>query len=445
MHMSAVQAMELAAQAEDLDLGDIRALHRRAEWLMTAHSYQIPVRSDWETWLLLAGRGAGKTRVGAEDCWWEAYLEPLRIAVIAPTFKDARKTCFEGESGVIACMPKELVLNWNRSSLELTTRSVGGGITIWQGYSAEEPDSLRGPQHHLAWCDELAAWRYLEETWDMMWMGMRLGDNPRVIATTTPRPLKTIKELVRDETTMLSRASTFENSAHLPEKFLARLRRKYQDTRLGRQELMAEILDDNPFALWKRDWIEEQRIRPLPDGKRPPLPDLERIVVAVDPPVSTGEDADECGIVVAGRLSGGERALVLEDCSSQGDTPDEWAARVVEAFDRWNADAIVAEANQGGEMVRSTILHKRGTAPVSLVHATRGKVVRAEPISSLYQQKRISHVGTFSTLEDQMCEFTSDFDKKAMGYSPDRVDALVWALTSLMPSIVAAMPRIRRL
>jgi phage terminase large subunit-like protein len=410
-------------------------------------------REDWFFWLLMAGRGAGKTRTGAEDAWWYGFLYPgCRYAVVAPTNADCRKTCFEGESGLIARVPPTLVANWNRGEMVLTLTNG----SMFQGYSADEPDRLRGPQHHRAWCDELAAWRYLDDTLDNLLMGLRLGPAPRIVATTTPRPLKRLKEIVADETTRVQPVSTYANLDNLPRLFREKILKRYEGTRLGRQELHAEILTDNPGALWQRTLIDELRIKEmvrkgvitLNDGR---TVNLVRIVVGVDPASGgLGEDdkdptkdnvGDECGIVVAA-LGDDGRAYVLADCTVAGATPGEWGAAVVRAYDEWKADRVIYEANQGGEMVRHTVvtsakaLRDEGErssdfVPTEAVWASRGKVTRAEPVSALYEQKRVSHVGTHATLEDQMCEFTANFDRKRMGYSPDRVDALVWAITHL--------------
>ena len=402
-------------------------------------------REDWFFWLMMAGRGSGKTRAGAEDAWWFGFMNPgSRIAIVAPTSNDCRKTCFEGESGLLARVPPQLVANWNRGEMLLTLTNG----TIFQGYSAEEPDRLRGPQHHRAWCDELAAWRYLDDTLDNLLMGLRLGKNPRIVATTTPRPIKRLKEIVKDSTTVVDTVSTYENLKNLPRIFVEKILQRYAGTRLGRQELNAEILEDNPGALWQRNNLDANRVVAkvgrgtliLANGS---IVVLQRIVVAVDPSTTNNEGSDETGIVVCGICTNG-RGYVLADLSMQG-TPGEWGEAAIQAYDDWFADRIVYESNQGGDMVRHTLVTsasamraagKRSTdfAPISDVWASKGKVTRAEPVSALYEQNRISHLGTLAKLEDQMCEFTSDFDRKKMGYSPDRVDALVWAFTELMLS-----------
>ena len=410
-------------------------------------------RDDWFVWLMMAGRGSGKTRAGAEDAWWFAYQNPgCRIAVVGPTSNDARKTCFEGESGLLSVIPKNLIASWNRGEMLLTLTNG----SIFQGYSAEEPDRLRGPQHHRAWCDELAAWKYLDDTLDNLLMGLRLGEQPRVVATTTPRPITRLKEMVADETTWVDTVSTYANAENLPKIFLSTILKRYEGTRLGRQELNAEILSDNPNALWQRAVIDETRIACvlpsrgqilLSDGR---IVDLVHVVVAVDPASGgLGEDdamkdtGDEWGVVVVGLGSDG-RGYVLADCSLS-ESMGEIGKAIIRAYDHWKADCVVYEANQGGEMVRHLVV----TAAASLradgerdmdfvatraVWASRGKETRAEPVSALYEQRRVSHVGCHAKLEDQMCEFTRGFDRKRMGYSPDRMDALVWGVTSVMLS-----------
>jgi phage terminase large subunit-like protein len=408
-----------------LPLDQLESLANRLTWLQTARPAQLPP-ADYFVWMLMAGRGSGKTRSGAEDVWWPASRTPQRVAVIGPTLADVRKTCFEGESGLLNVVPKRLISSYNRSLCEMWFTNE----SYFVGYSSEEPDRLRGPQHHRAWCDELAAWRYLEDTWDMMMFGLRLGTNPTVIVTTTPKPVGLIRKLLKESDTILSRESTFANAANLPEKVLAKLREKYDNTRLGRQELYAEVLEDNPYALWSQQVLDKSRHSP-----KSALPDYRRVVVAVDPPVTSGEDADECGIVGAGIAShedGTEHAYVHYDWSVQGKSPQGWASRAVSLYHHMRADCIVAEVNQGGDMVEAMIRQTDPKVPVVKVRATRGKVVRAEPVSALYEQKRVHHIGHLPELEDQMCDFTSDFDKDVMGYSPDRVDALVWAITSLM-------------
>ena len=337
--------------------------------------------------------------------------------MVAPTFNDVRGTCFEGVSGLLAVTPPEEVAEYNRTRQELRFKS---GALV-RGFSADTPDRLRGPQFHRAWADELAAWQY-SETWDQLMFGLRLGERPQSIITTTPRPTPIIKRLAKDARTHITRGSTFDNAVNLAPDALDRLREKYEGTRMGRQELYAEILDDMPGALWKREVFDQHRAKSAPD--------LVRVVVAIDPSGSAGEmdDGDSQGIVIAGKGVDG-RAYVLGDWSCKL-SPDGWGRRAVDAYKHFNADRIVAERNYGGAMVQHVIRTVDKSASYKEVTASRGKVARAEPVAALYEQGRVSHVGTFDELEDQCCMIGPD------GYigegSPDRADALVWALSELM-------------
>lgn len=389
----------------------LAAVERRP-WLGWRRPEQRTPKGDWRTWLILAGRGWGKTRTGAE--WVIDRVEDgaQRIALIAATAADARDVMVEGESGILAVAPADLEANYEPSKRRITFAS--GAIATT--FSADEPDRLRGPQHDFAWADELAAWRY-PEAWDQLQFGLRLGTDPRCIVTTTPRPTKEIRELVKSETTVVTRGSTFDNADNLAPAFLERILAKYEGTRLGRQELYAEILDDVPGALWTRAMLEAA-VTGFPD-----LPEYQRMVVAIDPAITSGEDSDETGIVVAGRDGG--TGYVLADLTCRL-SPDGWARRAVEAYHRHKADRIVAEANQGGDMVKTVLRTVDPTVPVKLVHATRGKRVRAEPVAALYEQGRVFHQAVFAELEDQLVTWTPDSPT-----SPDRLDALVWALTDL--------------
>lgn len=367
---------------------------------------------------MLAGRGFGKTRLGAEDAIWYAACNPgAQIAAVAPTHSDVRGTIFEGVSGLIACAPPELIADYNRSNQEL--RFTNGALI--RGFSAEKPDRLRGPQFHRAWADEQAAWQY-PEAWDQLMFGLRLGSAPQVIVTTTPRPTPLIRALAKDARTHITRGSTFDNAEHLAPDALVRLRERYEGTRLGRQELFAEILDDLPGALWQREWFDSYRISQAPE--------MQRIVVAVDPSGTAGasDDGDSIGIVVAGKGIDG-RAYVLADRTCKL-SPDGWARRVVAAYHEFGADRIVAERNFGGAMVESLIRTVDRRVSYKEVTASRGKAIRAEPVAALYEQGRVSHLGSLPDLEDQMALMGPD------GFvgegSPDRLDAAVWALTELM-------------
>lgn len=383
-------------------------------WRLMAREQQLTPDGDWYVWLVLAGRGWGKTRTGAEDHAYYAMTHPgARLAVVAPTYGDARDTCVEGESGLLRTIPRPLIRDWNRSLGELVLTN----DARFKLFSADEPERLRGPQHHRAWCDELAAWKY-PETFDQLMFGLRLGDDPRVVVTTTPKPTQTIRQLVKRDDVHVTRGSTFENAANLAPAALAQLKERYEGTRIGRQELYAELLDDVPGALWQRDQIDTLRVVTAPE--------MTRVVVAIDPAVTSGEDSDETGIVVCGRGVDGH-GYVLADRTCRL-SPDGWARRATTAYDQYQADRIIAEVNNGGDLVERVIRTVGGQYPYRAVRASRGKATRAEPIAALYEQGKIHHVGGFSELEDQMCAYTPD------GYagSPDRVDALVWAITELM-------------
>jgi phage terminase large subunit-like protein len=393
------------------------------DWRNWARDNQLPPAGDWRVWLLLAGRGFGKTRTGAELVKARVSSHATRhIALVAPTAADARDVMIEGESGLLSISTPKNRPHYEPSKRRLTWPN--GAVAT--AYSADEPERLRGPQHDFAWCDELAAWRY-PEAWDMLMFGLRLGDDPRAVVTTTPRPTKLIKVLIADPKVVMTRGSTSENHDNLPPAFLDQIVRRYDGTRLGRQELEAEILEDAPGALWNRAAIEAARVSRLPE--------LTRVVVAIDPAAGSGEHSDETGIVVAGKDAEGH-GYVLADVSGRY-APIEWARAAIAAFRAHDADRIVAEVNNGGEMVEATVRMVDPSAPFSAVRAARGKVARAEPVAALYEQGRVRHLGAFPALEDQMCSFTHDFDRAAAGYSPDRVDALVWALSELFVRPVA--------
>jgi phage terminase large subunit-like protein len=388
-------------------------------WPFWGRKEQLPPPGAWTTWLYLGGRGAGKTRAGAE--WIRTRVQDgtsTRIALVGATAADVRDVMVEGESGLLAVAPE-----WDRPNFEPSKRRLtwpNGAIATL--YSAEEPDSLRGPQHDTAWCDELAKWSRLAATWDNLQFGLRLGEHPQQMITTTPRPLKLLKEIIARSDTVTTRGSTYDNRANLAPAFFAEVIRRYEGTRVGRQEIEAEILDDIPGALWTRAMLD----RAVFAGS---VPDLVRVVVAVDPSGTRGGDGcDSVGIVVAAKGPDG-LAYVLADrtCSL---SPAGWGRRVTDAANTYKADCVVAEANFGGAMVESVLRTAGVTQRVKMVSASRGKAVRAEPIAALYEQSRVRHVGAFPELEDQLCAFTTE------GYageaSPDRADALVWALTELM-------------
>ena len=419
-------ADERAALIDSLSDEDVEAW--LYDWPSWARPEQLTPPGDWRIWLILAGRGWGKTRVGAEDGkTYGLEHKDSRIGIVAPTYADARDTCVEGESGLLACLPASKVLRWNRSLGEL---SLTNGAR-YKLFSADEPERLRGPQHHRMWFDEMGAWKYPQQTFDMAMFGLRLGMTPQAVITTTPRPIPLVKDLMRrvGADVVLTKRSTYDNLDNLAPAFVQQIVARYAGSRLGRQELEAEILDDNPGALWKRDALDALRVLQHPD--------LARVVVAVGPAATSNEGSDETGIIGAGRGASDGHGYVLEDASLR-DTPAEWARAAVTLYHKLKADRIVAEANQGGDMVAHTIHTVDPNVPVKLVHASRGKVARAEPVAALYEQSRVHHVGTFPDMEDQMCNWTQG------DASPDRLDALVWALTELLLD-APPEPRIRPL
>ena len=375
----------------------------------------------------MAGRGWGKTRTGAEDIAHFALWNPgVRVGVIAPTYADARDTCIEGESGLLKTIPPGCVDKWNRSMGEMALFN-GSRIKL---FSADEPERLRGPQHHRVWCDELGAWPG-REAFDQLWFGLRLGADPRVVITTTPRNTEVIRDLFkrRDRDVYLTHGRTADNVEHLSKHVLTQLTDRYAGTRLGRQELDAELLDDLEGAMWQRAQIDACRVQSAPA--------LRRVIVAIDPALSSGAESDETGIVAAAR---GEDGLlyVLADWSGRF-KPDRWAERAVTLYHEMQAQMIVAEVNAGGDLVERML---RQVAPQILfkpVRALRGKAERAMPVAALYEQGRVRHVGALSQLEDQMCRFTGTGD---VSQSPDRVDALVWALSELSEA-ARGEPKIR--
>ena len=409
----------------------------REGWLGRAGDHQVPPDEDapWHGWLLLGGRGAGKTRAGAE---WATGLvggvpgisaRPVgRIALVGETLADVRDVMIGGPSGLMAVAPAGERPQWKPSLRRLEWRS--GAVA--HAFSAEDPDSLRGPQFEAAWCDELGKWRYAEATWDMLQFGLRLGARPRQAVTTTPRPIPLIRRLMDDPSVVTTRARTADNAENLSPSFLAQVTAAYGGTILGRQELDGELIEDRADALWRREAIEAARV--------PAAPALARIVVAVDPPATSGRNAGACGIVAAGVDAAGQ-GYVLDDATVSGAAPEAWAARAVALYRRLQADALVAEVNQGGEMVAAVVRLVDPAVPVTTVVATRGKYARAEPVSALYGQGRVRHVGAHPALEDEMCDFSPA--GLSNGRSPDRLDALVWALTHLM--LRQAEPRMRAL
>jgi phage terminase large subunit-like protein len=385
------------------------------DWTVWARPKQLPPDGAWRVWLILAGRGFGKTRTGAEFIRREVNAgKANHIALVGATAADVRDTMIEGESGLLRVFPPDQRPHYEPSKRRVTFHNGASA----SAYSADEPDRLRGPNHDLAWADELAAWRY-SDAWDQLMLGLRIGEHPRCVVTTTPRPVEVIRRLMttKDGTVHVTRGSTYENQKNLASAFIDEMRRRYEGTTLGRQELHAEILDDLEGALWQRTMFDQNRVHQHTQ--------LRRVVVAVDPATTSRTNSNETGIVVAGIGVDG-KGYVLDDKTIRG-TPDEWGRAAVSAYHTYQCDRIVAEANQGGDMVRHTLMTVDRNAPIKLVHASRGKRTRAEPVAALYEQGKVHHVGYLSALEDQMCNWVPDLSD-----SPDRLDALVWALTELM-------------
>jgi phage terminase large subunit-like protein len=393
-------------------------------WEHLAQRYQLAPVGEWTTWLFLGGRGAGKTRAGAE--WVRALVlgrkvrrggAVERIALVGETLADVRDVMVNGESGLASLdWGKEGRARWvgSKRIMELPN----GAIAM--AFSSEDPESLRGPQFSAAWCDELAKWKHADATWDMLQFGLRLGKKPRQVVTTTPRPIPLVKRLMADKSVAKTHARTADNP-HLAEVFLAHIVARYEGTRLGRQELDAELIEERADALWKRASLEACRVTAAPE--------LRRGVVAIDPPAASGARSDACGIVAAGLAADGI-GYVLTDATAERLTPARWAKRAVDLFHRLEADRIVAEVNQGGEMVEAVIRQADESVPVRTVRAYRGKFLRAEPVAALYEQGRVRHVGALPELEDEMCDF--GLGGLSSGRSPDRLDAMVWALSALM-------------
>lgn len=403
------------------------------EWFRSARIAQYPLETRPATWLVVGGRGAGKTRLGAE--WVNSMVRGFSpfagrkhsyIALVGETLADVRDVMIEGPSGIMT------ISRHDRPRFEPSRRRLVWDCgAVAQIFSSEDPDSLRGPQFEAAWCDELAKWKHADACFDMLQFGLRLGDMPRQIITTTPRPVPLLKRLLADRQVMVTRMRSDENGANLAPGFLNAIRGRYGGSVLGRQELDGELIEDRDDALWSRDMLEQALVKEAAD--------LRRIVVAVDPPASSRKTSDACGIVAAG-LDGAGRAVVLADASVRAAKPQDWAGTAVRLFHRLEADCIVAETNQGGEMVSAVIRTVDPAVPVKAVRAQRSKWLRAEPIAALYQQGKVLHAGRFAALEDEMCDFGPN--GLSNGRSPDRVDALVWAIGELMPEWQTE-PRIR--
>jgi phage terminase large subunit-like protein len=417
---------------EGLDENALLALPWMFEFWALPH--QLPPDGAWKTWVILGGRGAGKTRAGAE--WVRVEVEgprPLdpgrarRVALVGETLDQVRDVMVFGDSGILACSPPDRRPVWEATRRRL----VWPNGAVAQAYSAHEPESLRGPQFDAAWVDELAKWKRGQEAWDMLQFALRLGSHPRQV----------VKTILQNPSSVVTHAPTEANRAYLAASFLEEVERRYGGTRLGRQELAGELIEDVDGALWTLAMLEEARVTTLPA--------FNRVVVAVDPPATGHAGSDECGIVVVGAVTEGPpqdwRAVVLEDASLRAASPQAWAQAALDAFYRHGADRLVAEVNQGGDMVEALVRGIDALVPYRAVRATHGKAIRAEPVAALYEQGRVGHVKSLGALEDQMCRMT------AQGYrgkgSPDRLDALVWALTDTLvdPSRQWVRPRIRTL
>lgn len=389
-------------------------------WRFWARPDQCIPDGDWTYWLILAGRGWGKTRTGAETVREWVRTNDI-VNLIGATVDDARDIMIEGESGILAICPRDERPDYRKSERKLIWPN--GAVSLV--FTADEPERLRGKQHKKIWADELGSWRY-QEAWDQAKFGLRLGEHPQAVITTTPRPLKPLQKLIADPATHVTRGTTYDNRANLAPSFFKAIVSRYEGTRLGRQELNAELLLDTPGALWTREMIQH-----LP---RKSAPMMRRIVVAVDPPATSQEGSNECGIVVCG-LDDMGAGYVIADRSGVM-SPREWAVAANAAYQEFQADVVVAEVNQGGEMVEAVLRSVNPNMYVKQVRASRGKYLRAEPIAAIYARHNVYHLEAFEGLEDQMCTFTPDFDRARDG-SPDRLDALVWGFTELFPAMIA--------
>lgn len=433
---------EQKAFLADLDEASLLALPYIFEFWALPH--QLPPEGQWRSWVILGGRGAGKTRAGAE--WVRSQVEgsrPMdvgrarRVALVGETFDQAREVMVFGESGILACSPPDRRPRWEATRRRL----VWPNGAVAQVFSAHEPEALRGPQFDAAWVDELAKWKKGQDTWDMLQFGLRLGVNPQQVVTTTPKNVGVLRNLLDAPSTVSTHAPTEANRAYLAASFLEEVRTRYGGTRQGRQELDGLMLEDAEGALWSTAQLEAGRVRELPA--------FDRVVVAVDPPVTGHAGSDACGIVVVGVTTQGApqewRAVVIEDASVVASSPSAWAEAAIDALRRHGGDRLVAEVNQGGDLVESVLRQIDPMIPYRAVRASRGKIARAEPVAALYEQGRIAHAVGLGELEDQMCQMTAQgFQGKG---SPDRVDALVWAIFDAMiaPSSTWQRPRVRTL
>jgi len=427
-HLSLFERIALCAPRRRAELlvgfGPAELTWLAHDWRSRARPAQLAPPGDWSVWLMMAGRGFGKTRAGAE--WVRGIAEAdgaARIALVGASLHEARAVMVEGASGLLAIAPPHRRPLWQPALRQLRWAS-GATATL---YGAAEPDALRGPQHSHGWADEIAKWPRAGEAWDNLAMGLRLGAHPRVMATTTPRPVALLRRLASDPAVRITRGRTWENRAALPGAFLTEMARQFSGTRLGRQELEGDLLLEAEGALWTRDLLDRSRGTAMDAAAG--CEGFTRLVVGVDPPAS--DHGDACGIVVAAVDEAG-RACVLEDATVERAGPERWARAVADAAARWRADRVIAEANNGGAMVGAVLRAAEIALPVRLVHAARGKVARAEPVAAAYEAGRVRHAGLFAALEDQLCGLTLGGGYEGPGRSPDRADALVWAITDLL-------------
>lgn len=401
---------------------DDQIMHLLYDWSVWARPDQKLPPGNWFVWALISGRGAGKTRTGAETIKeWVGGPDdpPIRIALVAQSAPDARDVMIEGDSGILNISPP-----WNRPFYSPSKRRLtwpNGSVAI--AFSGDKPDQLRGPQFHKAWVDEIAKFQYPQDVWDNLELGLRLGDKPQAIVTTTPRPIPVIRDMLQDPAVHITRVSTYANISNLAANYIRRVVKKYEGTRLGRQELHADVLTDIPGALWWLDLIAENRVLQLPE--------MRRIVIGLDPSASTSEETeepDEAGLVVCGKGVDLKGYMIRDE--SRVYTPDQWARAAIGLYHQYKASRIVAEKNQGGEMVRTVIHQIDRNVRVKLISSVKSKPERASPIAALMEQGKIKHLGQFAELEDQMCATTQE-DYEGPG-SPDRMDAYVHALTDLM-------------
>ena len=396
------------------DLSPEQLIDLRWDWRFWARPEQLPPEGDWRSWVIVAGRGFGKTRTGAEFIRDQVRSKSARrVALVGRTAADVRDVMVTGPSGLLAVHPDHERPLYEPSRRRLTWPCGAVAHT----YTSERSDQLRGPQHDLAWCDELAAWSYPYDTWDQLMFGLRLG-NPRCVVTTTPRPIKLLKDLIENPSCVITKGSTFDNRLNLAEAFFEQIIDKYEGTTIGRQEIYADMLTEVPGALWKRSMIDDHRVH------QPPA-NFKRVVVGVDPAVTNKDTSDETGIIVVG-LGTDDHFYVIGDGSIKASV-DTWARAVATRYQMHRADRVVAEVNQGGDLVAKMINQIDSTIPIKKVHASRGKYARAEPVAARYEQGLVHHVGALSQLEDQLCSYSPLHSK----FSPDRMDALVYAITEL--------------